>query len=93
MGKWYSAGHYRAIVGVELTASLRVIVCYSQLCARSGGDRRICWQPDGWLVGAGDFTNTHLQGHGEGEFLPTDCRAAGGDDLLLTGALVRERPF
>ena len=91
MGKWYSAGHYRAIVGVELTASLRVIVCYSQLCARSGGDRRICWQPDGWLVGAGDFTNTHLQGHGEGEVLP---RLSGrGWRRLLTGALVRERPL
>ena len=34
-------------------------------------------QPDGWLVGAGDFTNMHVQGHGEGEVLPTDCRAEG----------------
>jgi len=23
-----------------------------------------------WLVGAGDFTNTDVQGHGEGEVLP-----------------------
>ena len=29
------------------------------------------------LVGAGDFPNTHVQGHGEGEVLPTDCRAEG----------------
>jgi hypothetical protein len=49
--KWSSPGHDRAIVGVELTSSSRVIVCYSYLCARSGGGRRMCWQPDGWLVG------------------------------------------
>ena len=52
MGKRCSAGNYRAIVGVELTASSRVIVCYSQLCSRSGGGIRMWWQPAfGWLVG------------------------------------------
>jgi len=43
-----------------------------------------------WLVGlVGIFHQYVLQGNGEGEDLPTDCRAEGGVDLLLTGALVR----
>ena len=71
MGKWCSAGHYRAIFGVELTASSRVIVCYSQLAPAAvvvygcGGSQTV-----GWLVEAWDFTNTHVQGHGEREVLP-----------------------